>query len=67
MEIDPHARTGLARFGPLFFGIGFVAPVVAQGAEAAGFASVAGLPPLIAGLTLGIVWGGLATLRGRWV
>ena len=67
MEFDPKARRGLARYGPLFFGVGFLAPLFAQGAEAAGFAQVGGFPPIAFGLALGIAWGSLATLRGRWI
>lgn len=67
MEIDPHARTGLARLGPLLFGAGFLAPVIAQAATRSGYTEIAGLPPLAVGLAIGIAWGTRAMLRGRWI
>lgn len=52
---------------PLWFGIGFIAPLTAQIITALGWQ--AGLPvtPLVAGLTIGIVWGGSTVVRGRWI
>lgn len=53
-------------FGPLLFGIGFIAPLTAQILEGAGWPLPFGVTPLIAGLILGGLWGGYAQVRGRW-
>ena len=53
-------------FGPLIFGIGFIAPLTAQILERLAWHLPFGLTPLIAGLTFGAAWGGYAQLRGRW-
>lgn len=54
-------------WGPLLFGIGFVAPLVAQSLDAAEIAAPFGLTTLQLGLAIGIVSGTVAKLRGRWV
>lgn len=54
-------------FGPLLFGIGFIAPLTAQVIAQAGWQLPLGLTPLIAGLIVGAVLGGVAQIRGRWV
>lgn len=53
-------------WGPLWFGIGFLAPVLMTLMEKAGL-SLFGLPPLAVGLTIGSIWGITAKLRGRWI
>ncbi|KCZ92095.1 hypothetical protein [Hyphomonas johnsonii] len=57
----------LFHFGPLVFAFGFIAPLTAQIIERAGLALPFGLTPLVAGLLLGAVWGGIAQYRGRWI
>ena len=52
-------------FGPLIFGIGFIAPLTAQVIERAGF--VLPVSPLVAGLIVGVALGGVAQVRGRWI
>ena len=52
---------------PLLFGIGFLAPVIAQGLDAAGLAAPFGLGALTFGLIIGGAWGLFATVTGRWV
>lgn len=50
---------------PFLFGIGFLAPVIAQGLDAAGW-----LEPghrLAVGLLVGGGWGLLASITGRWL
>lgn len=54
-------------WGPLLFGVGFVAPLVAQSLDAAALTAPAGLSSLSAGLLVGISWGLVAKLRGRWI
>lgn len=51
---------------PLFFGIGFLAPLIDQSLSAAGVTSIAGVSTLVVGLVVGSVWGGIAVYRGRW-
>ncbi|NOT39605.1 MAG: hypothetical protein HOP13_03855 [Alphaproteobacteria bacterium] len=54
-------------FGPLLFGIGFIAPLTAQVLERLGWQLPFGVTPLVAGLILGAIWGGAAQIRGRWI
>lgn len=54
-------------WGPLLFGIGFVAPLIAQSLGAAGAPTLLGLSHLQLGLAIGIVGGAIATRRGSWV
>lgn len=53
--------------GPLLFGLGFLAPLIAQSLQALAVTTPLGLPPLAIGLAVGGVLGLVATLRGRWV
>jgi hypothetical protein len=53
--------------GPLLFGIGFIAPLIAQSLEALALQAPMGLSPLALGLGIGASLGLIATLRGRWV
>jgi hypothetical protein len=52
---------------PLIFGVGFLAPLIAQGIERAGLALPFGIAPLAAGLVIGGLWGAQAQFRGRWI
>jgi hypothetical protein len=52
---------------PLFFGIGFIAPLIAQSMTALHLAPPFGLSPVALGLAVGAAWGLYATLRGRWL
>jgi len=54
-------------WGPLLFGIGFVAPVIAQTLDATAVASPYGLTSIQTGLVAGILLGSIAKLRGRWI
>jgi hypothetical protein len=53
-------------FGPLLFGLGFIAPLAAQILERLETPLPFGLTPLIAGLILGAAWGTYAQIKGRW-
>jgi len=55
------------RFGPLLFGLGFLAPLAAQIIERAGWSLPYGITPLMAGLGIGGVLGLAAQLQGRWI
>ncbi|MCW1427852.1 hypothetical protein [Novosphingobium sp. JCM 18896] len=52
---------------PLIFGIGFIAPLIAQTMAAWHWEAPLGLTRIAFGLTIGAAWGLYATLRGRWV
>lgn len=54
-------------FGPLIFGFGFLAPLIAQIIGAAGWSLPLGLTPLLGGLLIGGVLGLMAQVRGRWI
>ena len=59
--------TGLFRVMPLLFGLGFLAPLLAQIIERFGWGLPNGLTPLVLGLVVGGLWGSFATLTGRWI
>lgn len=52
---------------PFLFGLGFIAPLVAQLLVYWDVAVPMGLSPVTFGLMIGASWGLYATLRGRWV
>jgi hypothetical protein len=52
---------------PLLFGIGFIAPLVAQALAALGHPAPWGVPGLALGLILGASWGFCTVRRGRWL
>lgn len=53
--------------GPFWFGIGFMAPVIAALLNAGNIAPPFGLSSLITGLIIGGVLGIVATKRGSWI
>ena len=53
--------------GPLLFGIGFLAPLIARSMEALSLSPPFGLPVLVFGLLVGGTLGLVANVRGRWV
>ncbi|MEO0467038.1 MAG: hypothetical protein AAF216_10900 [Pseudomonadota bacterium] len=55
------------RFGPLLFGIGFLAPLSAQVISTTNWTPPLGVSPLTIGLVFGGMYGLLAQIRGRWV
>jgi hypothetical protein len=57
----------LFTFMPFFFGIGFIAPLIAQSLTALGVTAPFGLSNVAFGLAIGAPWGLYATLRGRWL
>jgi hypothetical protein len=52
---------------PLIFGIGFIAPLITQLVKFALPEAAHAQWPLHAGLAIGVSWGTLANLRGRWL
>ncbi len=57
----------LFQWMPFLFGIGFIAPLIAQGMAALGWDAPLGLSRIAFGLGIGGVWGLYAVWRGRWV
>tara|TARA_R110000772_G_scaffold117370_1_gene222762 strand:- start:537 stop:731 length:195 start_codon:yes stop_codon:yes gene_type:complete len=55
------------QYGALVFAFGFIAPLTMQVIMRAGIDLPLGLSPLMAGLILAAVWGGIAQYRGRWI
>lgn len=52
---------------PFLFGIGFIAPLIAQTMAYWQITPPLGLSGIAFGLLIGAPWGLYATLRGRWV
>ena len=52
-------------WGPVFFGLGFIAPLIAQSMEAANLGAPLGLSTLQFGLGVGVILGIVAKWRGR--
>lgn len=57
----------LFRVMPFLFGIGFLAPLIAQVLERTGAPASLPFPPVVIGLTVGGLWGAFATWKGRWI
>ena len=55
------------RFMPLIFGIGFIAPLIAQTMAYWGWAAPFGMSRTMFGLAIGTPWGAYALIRGRWL
>jgi hypothetical protein len=62
-----HLLGVLFRLGPLWFGIGFLAPVLAALIEALHLAPPLGLSPITCGLIVGAALGTIATARKTWL
>lgn len=62
-----NAIQTLLHWLPLWFGLGFIAPLIAQSMERLGWHAPLGLSPLLFGLIVGAALGTIATLRGRWL
>jgi len=54
-------------WGPVFFGIGFLAPFIAALMTATGLAAPWGLSEIQVGLAIGLTWGVIAKVGGRWI
>lgn len=52
---------------PFLFGIGFIAPLIAQTMQAWEWAAPLGMSRIAFGLLIGAPWGLLTVLRGRWL
>ena len=54
-------------FGPFFFGIAFLAPLIAQVMLKLEWQAPFALSPLQLGLIIGAILGLIATYRGKWI
>ncbi|MEO5587928.1 MAG: hypothetical protein ABIQ81_09600 [Novosphingobium sp.] len=52
---------------PFLFGIGFIAPLIAQLMLRFEVSGPYGVSPLAVGLAVGGTWGLVANIRGRWL
>ena len=52
---------------PFLFGIGFIAPLIAQTMAYWDIAAPFGISRILFGLAIGAPWGLYAVLRGRWI
>lgn len=52
---------------PLLFGIGFIAPLIAQIMAAARIQAPFGVNDITVALAIGGTWGLIANIRGRWL
>ncbi|WP_379547542.1 hypothetical protein ACFCW2_01150 [Qipengyuania sp. DSG2-2] len=52
---------------PFLFGIGFIAPLIAQVMALWGWEAPFGMERIVFGLVIGAAWGLYATIRGRWI
>ncbi len=52
---------------PFFFGVGFIAPLIAQILERFSLPVPLGMSALAFGLLIGAPWGLITVLRGRWL
>ncbi|NQZ99063.1 MAG: hypothetical protein HRU01_21370 [Myxococcales bacterium] len=59
--------TKLGSLGPLLFGVGFIAPLIAQSMDAASVSAPLGLSNIAFGLAVGVTMGVIAWRRGSWV
>ena len=61
------ASRRLFQWMPLLFGVGFVAPLIAQTMAVWEIAAPLGMSRVAFGLLIGAPWGLYAMLRGRWI
>jgi hypothetical protein len=57
----------LLRFGPIMFGIGFLAPLIAALIDTLILAMPEGVPSIAIGLVIGVALGSLAMRRRSWI
>ena len=57
----------LLHWMPFLFGIGFIAPLIAQTMAVWDLAAPFGMSRIAFGLLIGAPWGLYAVLRGRWI
>ncbi len=52
---------------PLLFGVGFIAPLIAQTMAYWDIAAPFGMSRILFGIMIGAPWGLYAVIRGRWI
>jgi ABC-type dipeptide/oligopeptide/nickel transport system permease component len=57
----------LGPWGPLLFGLAFVAPVIGDLLPRLGFTTILGLPAILIGVIIGAVTGFVASRRRSWL
>jgi hypothetical protein len=57
----------LFRFGPILFGLGFLAPLIAATFHHFDIQPPLGQTPIVAGLIVGVGLGGMAMWRRSWI
>lgn len=62
-----NAMQQLFRWMPFLFGVGFIAPLIAQTLAYWDVAAPFGMSGIAFGLAIGAPWGLYAVIRGRWV
>ena len=62
-----RALQGIFFILPFLFGIGFIAPALAEATAAVGLTPPLGLTPIAFGLAIGAPWGLYATVKGSWL
>ncbi|MBB82506.1 MAG: hypothetical protein CL931_01685 [Deltaproteobacteria bacterium] len=67
MKLITEGIRVLGEWGAVLFGIGFLAPLIAQSMDALEIAAPFGLPTIAFGLIVGPTAGVVAKLRGSWV
>lgn len=61
------AVRGLFHWMPFLFGIGFIAPLIAQIMQRWDIAAPLGISPIMFGMLIGAPWGLITVIRGRWL
>lgn len=57
----------LFKIMPFLFGIGFIAPLIAQTMAYWGWDAPLDMSRIVFGLIIGGTWGLVTTIRGRWI
>ena len=63
----PAALKHVFHWLPLLFGVGFIAPLIAQTMAYWEISAPFGMSRILFGLMIGAPWGLYAVIRGRWI
>lgn len=64
---DTSLLERLGAWGPVFFGVGFLAPLISQSMDTAGIPAPFGVDSLYIGLAIGTTLGLIAKFRRSWL
>ena len=67
MRFTDSSGSMLTAAGPVLFGVGFLAPLIAQSLDALSLSAPFGLHSIHFGLGVGLILGVVAAFRGRWL